>query len=92
MQSSQGAYQCECISRHHYNQELFNPAMLVASSQCPTLAEQTKWQWQRQFPPACTENFAYKSAQGEIAIAPHMNSADDNSISVALEATLAYRY
>jgi len=41
---------------------------------------------------ASTKNFAYKSAQDEIATAPHMNSADDNSIIGALEVTLAYRY
>ena len=46
----------------------------------------------RSFRSACTENVVYKSAQGEIVTTPHMNSADDNSISGALAATLAYRY
>jgi len=41
---------------------------------------------------AFTKNVAYKSAQDEIATAPHVNSADDNSISGALEVILAYRY
>ena len=38
------------------------------------------------------QNCAYKSAQNEIATAPHMNCADDNSINGAPETITACRY
>jgi len=39
----------------------------------------------------CAQNFAYKSAKGEIATAPHVGSADDKGPIGAQEAILAHR-